>query len=139
MVLGVTEQPLPLSDDEFSVLEAIIGGGGDLSLTTITQWLSLDAAQTAVAGLLDRGLVTIVRIDVFPERQRVDRPVSALTPSVRSTSREKVSRLAVEEAAAVVGDPRSWLPGIHATTNFEAVAGDGAEAAYYAMWEARRS
>jgi hypothetical protein len=134
----VTEQPLPLSKDEFTVLEAIVSGGGDLSLATIAQWLSVEAAQIAVADLLGRGLVGVDRVDELPEGQTVDRAVSALTPSVRSTSREEVSQLSAEEAAVVIADPRSWLPGVHTTTWFEAVATAEAEPAYYAASDARR-
>ncbi len=135
----MTEFSAPLCDDEFVVLEAVVIAGGDQPFSTIARWFSLDAAQAAVTGLLNRGLVAIDRVDLLPEGQTVDRPVSPLTPSVPSTSRENVSELPSEEAAEALSDPGSWLPSVHATTWFEVAATDEAEAAYNRAAENRRA
>ena len=60
------------TDDKFLELavngraDLIVSGDGDLALATIAQRLSLDPAQTTDAGLVERGLVSIDRVDTPP-------------------------------------------------------------------------
>lgn len=134
----MSERVGPISDNEFVVLEAIVAAGGDQPFATIAGWLSVESAQAAVAGLLGRGLVTIDRVVELPAGQTVDRPVSPLTPSVRSTSRLNVNELSRAEAAAAIADPDSWLPSVHVPTWFEVTTTPEADAVYYRSWEDRQ-
>jgi hypothetical protein len=137
-VREVTAQTPPFTDDEFTVLEAILAAGGDQPVSAIGQLLPHDAARAATAGLLGRGLVTIDRVEQFPAGETVERRVSPLTPSVGSTSRMRVTELPAKEAVAALDDPRTWLTGVHATSWIEAATTGPAEAAYETERKARR-
>ena len=118
----------PLTPDERSVLAIPLDAGSE-RLPMLATLLSLDVARRGVSSLQRRGLVTIDRVQQLPEGQTVDRPVSALTTTVRSTSNLAVSTLSDAEAVAAIADPVSWIESVIPSW-LEATTGSQAAEAY---------
>jgi hypothetical protein len=91
-------------------------------------------AQLSVRELWRRGLVEIARVremDAPP-----DRPVSTLTPDVRSTSRLVEEVLSGDDAEAAIDDGRNWrrLEAVPVVAWYEVTATPKTETAYSAAW-----
>lgn len=93
-----------ISEAQLTVLELVVEDG--TPFCTLGDVLTPKEAQAAVRDLWHRGLVTIERVEELDEPP--DRPVSAITPGVRSTSRITQESLTGEEARAAIGEERNW-------------------------------
>jgi hypothetical protein len=124
----VREDAHPLTAEERSVLAVLLDAGSE-RLSMLATLVSLEVARRGVASLQRRGLVDVDRVEELPKGQTVDRPVSRLTRTVRSTSNLAVTTLSSDEAAAAIADPASWIEGIIPSW-LEATAGSRAAEAY---------
>jgi hypothetical protein len=119
------------TEPQLTVLQLVVEDGTPFGM--LAQALTAEQARLAVSDLWRRGLVAIERIEELDDRPH--RPVSALTPDVRSTSRLSQESLGADDAAAAIEDERNWrhLTGIPAERSwYEVTATTETEAAYLA-------
>ena len=119
------------TEPQLSVLQLVVESGTPFGM--LAQALTTEEAQRTVRDLWRRGLVAIERIVELDEAP--DRPVSPLTPDVRSTSRLSQEPLGPGDAEAAIEDERNWrhLTVIPAEQSwYEVTTTPGTEAAYLA-------
>jgi len=114
------------------ILELVAETG--TAFRTLSDAVGVTEAQSSIRRLWRRGLVEIARVremDAPPER-----PVSTLTPDVRSTSHLVEEVLSGNDAQAVIDDGRNWrrLEPVPVAAWYEATPTTETETAYRAAW-----
>jgi len=92
------------TEPQLTVLQLVVESGAPFGM--LAQVITAEEARRAVSDLWRRRLVAIKRIEELDEPP--DRPVSALTPGIRSTSLLSQESLAAHDAAAAIEDERNW-------------------------------
>jgi hypothetical protein len=117
---------------DVAILELVAEDG--TAFRTLSDAVGATEAQSSVRGLWRRGLVGIARVremDAPP-----DRPVSTLTPDVRSTSRLVEEVVSGDDAEAAIDDGRNWrrLEAVPVGVWYEVTPTIKTEEAYRAAW-----
>jgi hypothetical protein len=75
-------------------------------LEIVPSMFSINEAQAIASRLVEAGYATVDRVEEHDASS--DRPVSSMSPAVRSTSRLMVSPLSSAESDAVIRDRLNW-------------------------------